>query len=92
MTISEIYLEARNPARDCMRAYRLTLTRDLFGVFVVETRYGRIGTYGHALTYSFDDEVGARAFMDQCLRRRRSAPKRIGVPYTVQPAKGSCLT
>jgi predicted DNA-binding WGR domain protein len=64
-----------------MRAYRITLTRDLFGAFMVETRYGRIGSYGHTLTHSFDDETAARGFMDTCLRRRQSAPKRIGVTY-----------
>ncbi len=85
MTIAEIYLEARNPATRCARAYRVTLVRDLFGAFMVEARYGRIGTYGHTLTHSFDDEAEARGFMDSCLRRRQSAPKRIGVEYVERP-------
>ena len=81
MNIAETYLEARNPAIGCARAYKVTLTRDLFGVFMVETRYGKIGTSGHALAYSFEEEDRARAFMETCLRRRQSAPKRIGVAY-----------
>lgn len=86
MTMAEVYLEARNPDKGCMRAYRVTLMRDLFGAFMVEARYGRIGSYGHTLTYSFDDEEAARTFMDKCLRRRKSAPKRIGTAYVVQNA------
>ena len=81
MTLEEIYLEARNPGKRCMRAYRLTLTLDLFGKFMVEARYGRIGTYGNVLTHSFDDETNARKFMETCLRRRKSAPRRIGIAY-----------
>lgn len=81
MTLEEIYLEARNPAIGCARAYHLTLSRDLFGIYMVQTRYGRIGTYGHAITRSFNDEGQARGFMQICLKRRKSAPGRIGVEY-----------
>ena len=35
MSIAETYLEARNPETGCARAYRVTLTRDLFGVFML---------------------------------------------------------
>ena len=39
-----ITLEARNPARRCFRRYRVEAGTDLFGVWVVEISYGRIGT------------------------------------------------
>lgn len=88
MQLAEIYLEAVNPARDCMRGYRLTLTEDLFGTFIVETRYGRIGASGHVLARSFDTEDDARQFIAQCLRRRESAPKRHGVSYIAKWSDG----
>lgn len=83
-TLSEIYLEAVNPAAGCSRAYRITVTQDLFGVYVVETRYGRIGSYGHSLSRSFVERDAARGFVDVCLRRRQSAPRRIGTEYVVK--------
>lgn len=81
MLLDEIYLEAVNPERNCMRSYRLTLTRDLFGVFMVEARYGRIGTRGHGIAHSFEDEGSARDYLLECLNRRKSSPRRIGVAY-----------
>ena len=39
-----IILEARNPARGCLRHYRLEAGTDLFGTWVVVISYGRIGT------------------------------------------------
>jgi hypothetical protein len=41
-----ISLEARNPARRCLRQYRVEAGTDLFGVWVVEIAYGRSGTAG----------------------------------------------
>lgn len=79
-----IYLEARNPESGCNRAYHITMERDLFGVFLVETRFGRIGSPGRTLARSFEDESRARSFIDKCLHRRQSAPRRIGVGYVAQ--------
>lgn len=81
MTLDDIYLEARNPARNVMRAYRITLSEDLFGAFLVETRFGRIGTFGRLQTNSFDTEVLARSFIERCLSRRRGSVRRNGAPY-----------
>jgi hypothetical protein len=41
-----VTLEARNPARRCSRRYRVKAGTDLFGVWVVEISYGRIGPPG----------------------------------------------
>lgn len=81
MTLDEIYLEARNPARNVMRAYRVTLSRDLFGAFLVETRFGRIGTFGRLRFHSFDTESLARKFIERCLSRRRGSERRNGAGY-----------
>ena len=46
-----ITLEARNPARRCLRHYRVEAGTDLFGVWVVEISYCRIGTAGRSRRY-----------------------------------------
>ena len=48
-----ISLEARNPARRCWRQYRVEAGTDLFGVWVVEISYGRIGTAGRRIPLAF---------------------------------------
>jgi hypothetical protein len=41
-------LEARDPARDCWRAYRIEAGLDLLGDWLVDVTYGRIGSRGRA--------------------------------------------
>lgn len=67
----------RNVARD----YWIVATRDLFGWYVVERRWGRIGTAGRSTTNSFADEDAAFRFIATIRSRRSSATRRIGVPY-----------
>ena len=76
-------LEAVNPALDRFRAYRLEAGPDLFGVWLVDVTYGRIGTRGQRRRYVADDEAEAREIIRQSLRRRATAKKRIGVGYCV---------
>jgi hypothetical protein len=76
-------LEAVNPALDRFRAYRLEAGPDLFGVWLVDVTYGRIGTRGHRRRYVADDEAGARKIVRQTLCRRATAKQRIGVSYHV---------
>lgn len=79
-----IILEARNPARRCFRQYRVEAGTDLFGVWVVEIGYGRIGTAGHSRSYVLRDEEEARHLAQSILKRRAGAPRRIGVAYLVR--------
>ena len=51
-----ITLGARNPTRRSLRQYRVEAGTDLFGVWVVEISYGRIGTAGRSRNYVFRDE------------------------------------
>jgi hypothetical protein len=74
-------LEARDPALGRFRSYRLEAGRDLFGTWLVEVEYGRIGAAGHRLRYVAQDEAEARKLVHQTLRRRATAKRRIGVPY-----------
>ncbi len=79
-----IRMEAKNPERKAFRSYVIEANPDLFGRWVIQIRYGKIGTQGRTKTYSSEDRQEAQQIVQQCLRRRASAPKRIGVPYRIQ--------
>ena len=81
MNVFRARLEARNPERDCQRWYRVEIGTDLFGVWVVEIGYGRIGTAGHRVRYFSHDEETAKRLVRRILQRRATARKRIGVDY-----------
>lgn len=79
-----IKLEAKNPGKGHLRAYRIDAGQDLFGQWNIEVSYGRIGHRGRSLTYSAPDDAAAAAIIRHCLQRRATAPKRIGVPYQIR--------
>jgi len=83
MNALSILLEARVPQRGCHRAYGIEVGQDLFGVWVVEMTYGRIGTAGHTKVRSFPALADARRQVEACLRKRATAPRRIGVAYQI---------
>jgi hypothetical protein len=74
-----IELEACNPAANCLRRWRVEFGQDLLGIWVVEVEFGRIGSRGCRVQHVFPDEPAARVFVGHTLRRRATAPKRIGV-------------
>jgi hypothetical protein len=82
--IFSIELEARSPALNRWRHYEVQAGADLFGVWIVETRFGRIGTDGKCLRRQVSGEDAAREMVDNVLCRRRSAPGRIGVAYEIK--------
>ncbi len=43
MSMLRLRLEARAPALRCHRAYEITVVQDLFGSWIAEMTYGRIG-------------------------------------------------
>ena len=63
------------------RSYRLEAGPDMFGAWLVDVTYGRIGTRGRRLRYVVGNEAEARKLVHKNLRRRATARKRIGVPY-----------
>jgi len=79
-----VALEARSPARRCLRAYEIEVTEDLFGAWLLRISYGRIGTPGRTKVRSFQTDSEAAAQVRTCLRKRASAPRRIGVAYQVR--------
>ena len=76
-------LEAVDRDRNVARAYRIVATQDLFGHTIVELHWGRIGRRGAGLTVSFTCEEAARRFIRRTLAKRASAPRRIGVSYSL---------
>ena len=76
-----IALAACDPARNIWRAWEMEAGPDLFGVWLVRTRFGRMGCAGRVIARSFADERAARAHVAAALRRRASAPRRFGVAY-----------
>lgn len=84
----EIVLRAENPATNCHRDYTLALGRDLLGDWCVCVRWGRIGARGSLAISGFGDRGAAIAFAGTLLRRRLSAPRRLGCPYRLLASDG----
>ncbi|NNM78610.1 WGR domain-containing protein [Sphingomonas sp. ID1715] len=76
-----IELFAIDAARNIRRRYRISVDRDLFGGWVVETAWGRIGAAGACARHLFEDQAAAARFVHRTLARRASSPRRIGVAY-----------
>jgi predicted DNA-binding WGR domain protein len=76
-----VALEAHHAERNHHRSYEATVGRDLFGDWTVTIRYGRIGQGGQEIRYAASEPEAMRAILRDRLRRRLSAPKRIGCAY-----------
>lgn len=81
---SPIELTAVDDRRNVRRRYTITVVQDLFGWVVVETSWGRIGRRGLVAVRGFENTDEALAFIARILRKRATAPARIGVPYFLQ--------
>src|SRR5262245_30801642 len=76
-----MHFEAHNREENHHRHYDVTIGRDLLDHWTVAIRYGRIGQGGHERRYAAADPESIKAIIRDRLRRRLSAPKRIGCPY-----------
>jgi predicted DNA-binding WGR domain protein len=74
-------LVAHNAERNHHRHYAVTVGRDLLNDWTVAIRFGRTGQRGRELQYADADPLAIIAIIRDRLRRRLSAPKRIGCPY-----------
>lgn len=79
-----VRLEACDPERGVFRAYRIDVGTDLLGDWLVDVTFGRIGSRGRTKRYLARDEDEARKIVRRCLRRRATAPRRIGVAYRLR--------
>jgi hypothetical protein len=76
-----IELEARNLLANRLRRWSVEIGRDLLGMWVVDVEFGRIGSTGRRLRHVFLDLPAAQAYVGRGLRRRATAPARIGAAY-----------
>jgi len=81
MSRFHLALEAENTERRCHRSYTIMASMDLFGTWIVEIWFGRIGSRGRSMRYAFGELEKAQKLVRMACRRRMSAPKRLGVPY-----------
>lgn len=77
-------LEACDPTLGRFRSYRIEAGIDLLGDWLVAVTYGRIGSPGRTVRHVAADEAEARHIVRQCLQRRSTARKRIGVGYRLR--------
>jgi predicted DNA-binding WGR domain protein len=76
-----IAFEAHSQEANHHRRYQITVGRDLLDDWTVAIRYGRSGQAGRELRYAASKAEAMQAVIRDRLRRRLSAPKRIGCPY-----------
>ena len=76
-----VAFEAHHAEKNHHRRYELTIGRDLLNDWTVAIRYGRTGQGGHELRYASARPEEIRSIIRERLRRRLSAPRRIGCPY-----------
>ncbi len=76
-----VAFEAHNAEKNHHRCYQVTVGRDLLNDWTVAIRYGRTGQAGRELRYAATAADEMQSVIRERLRRRLSAPKRIGCPY-----------
>lgn len=76
-----VAFEAHHAENNHHRRYEITVGRDLLNDWTVSIRYGRTGQGGRELHYAGPMADELRAVVRDRLRRRLSAPKRIGCDY-----------
>ncbi len=81
--LMNVAFEAHHAERNHHRRYEITIGRDLLDDWTVSIRYGRTGSGGHILRYAGQDTAKLQGIVKERLRRRLSAPKRIGCAYSL---------
>jgi hypothetical protein len=76
-----IAFEAHHTELNHHRRYQITLGRDLLDHWTVAIGYGRVGQGGQQKRFASPEAEDIRAVIRDRLRRRLSAPKRIGCHY-----------
>ncbi len=89
MMVFSVLLNAQAPERNIRRSYLLEAGEDLFGTWVVEIHYGRIGGKGRKRVLVMEGEEHAKREVRKRLNKRESAVNRIGAEYRVVCAYGA---
>jgi predicted DNA-binding WGR domain protein len=76
-----VSFEAHHQEKNHHRRYEVVIGRDLLDAWTVAIRYGRTGQRGTERRYASSQADEMRLVIRDRLRRRLSAPRRIGCPY-----------
>jgi predicted DNA-binding WGR domain protein len=76
-----VAFEAHHAERNHHRRYQITIGRDLLDDWVLSIYYGRTGQRGHEQHFSNANADELQSMIRERLRRRLSAPRRIGCSY-----------
>lgn len=76
-----ITLTANNSNQNHHRFYNIRIGRDLFGDWTMICQFGRAGTRGREVHHAAMNIRDLQRLLQISLKRRLSAPKRIGCPY-----------
>jgi predicted DNA-binding WGR domain protein len=76
-----VAFEAHSQEENHHRRYQITVGRDMLDDWTVAIRYGRTGQGGREMRFASPKPEEMRSVIRDRLRRRLSAPKRIGCPY-----------
>jgi hypothetical protein len=79
-----IALEAHSNELNHHRSYEILVGRDLLEHWTVTVRYGRVGSPAREIRIGTPDIDEARSLVAERLRRRLSAPRRIGCAYRIR--------
>lgn len=81
MIVFSLLLDADYPELNIRRSYFIEAGQDIFGNWIVEINYGRIGCKGRKKVFLMDCEEDAKRAVNKRIKKRGSAVKRIGVGY-----------
>jgi hypothetical protein len=76
-----VVFEPHDAEKNHHRRYEVTVGCDLLDDWTIAIRYGRAGQAGRDVRFASPKPEEMRAVVPDRLRRRLSAPKRIGCPY-----------
>lgn len=79
-----VSFEAHNVERNHHRRYEIRVGRDLFDDWTVSLSYGRMGRRGQEVRHAGSDRDQLQRVIRESLRRRLSAPRRIGCSYELK--------
>jgi predicted DNA-binding WGR domain protein len=88
MIIFSIRLSADHQELNVRRSYLIEAGEDLFGSWIVEINYGRIGCKGRNKKFLMESEEDAKTEVKRRLRKRERLVKKLGVGYAVKSIYG----
>ena len=79
--LMNLALEAHSDEHNHHRRYEMVVGKDLLDDWTLSIRYGRVGHGGQEIRFASRDAGELQRIIRDRLKRRLSAPKRIGCSY-----------